>query len=78
MVTHRRISTFAALVILGGSAYLATPATAVAEPIPCSDQEWYAAAQRANDACEGPASFAGYCDSSGNFVITDIYCRSQT
>lgn len=77
MVTHRRISTFAALVILGGSAYLATPATA--EPVlGCPDDEWYAAAQRANDACEGPASFAGYCDSSGNFVITDIYCRSQT
>ncbi len=77
MFTHRRISMSAALVIFGGSVYLSTPAQA--EPVQgCSDQEWYAAAKRANDACEGPASFAGYCDSSGNFVITSIVCRSQT
>lgn len=75
MFTHRRISLSAALVIFGGSAYLAMPATA--EPMSCSDQEWYAAAKRANAACEGPASFAGYCDGNGNFVITEIRCQSQ-
>ena len=77
MSTRRKISRSAALIVLGGSAYLSTPATA--EPVrSCSDSEWYAAATRANAACEGPASFAGYCDGSGNFVITEIFCRSQT
>lgn len=77
MSTRRRISLSAALVVFGGSAYLSTPATA--EPVgSCPDSAWYAAATRANAACEGPASFAGYCDGSGNFVITEIYCRSQT
>ena len=76
MFTRHRINASAALVVLGGSLYLATPA--MAGPVPaCSDQEWYAAAKRANSACEGPASFVGYCDGSGSFVITSIYCTPQ-
>lgn len=75
MRTRHRISMSAALVVFGGGAYLATPAKA--EPVQsCPLDSWYAAAKRANDACQGPASFAGYCDSNGNFVITSISCTS--
>ncbi|HEX6036506.1 hypothetical protein [Longimicrobium sp.] len=75
MNTLRRLNVSAALVVLGGSVYLATPARAEAV-MSCPDQEWYAAAARAKEFCGGPASFAGYCDSGGQFVITQVYCTS--
>lgn len=75
MSTRHRINVSAALVVLGGSAYLATPATA--EPVlACSESEWYAAARASVIACGGSASFTGYCDNNGRFVLESIYCHS--
>lgn len=74
-MSTRGISLSAALVLLGGSVYLAEPVRA--EPVHgCSEAEWYAAVRAARAACDGPASFTGYCE-NGRFVIETIYCHSQ-
>lgn len=76
MSTRRRINLSAALVVLSGSVYLSAPATA--EPVlGCPDTAWYAAAKRADAFCGGPSSFVGYCDSNGNFVVTEVHCQSM-
>jgi hypothetical protein len=77
MNKQRKLFLCASLVVMGGGAYLSTPAEMGAQTGTCSESEWQSAASRARSACGGPASFAGYC-AGGTFYIETIYCVQAT
>ena len=73
MNARHRLNLAAAAVVFAGGAYLATPVQAEVALKVCSDAQWSAAINRAQEACGSSASIVADCV-DGQLITREIYC----